>query len=757
MTQPARDRVAVIIDYGGVLAQQRVQPFFGMLATKLGAREEEVASVIAETTSHGHEYRANRIDGRAFWAVVCEHLDSPRLHWEDLQRLWAYSYKVSTATLSVLADIRRIPDVVLGQYSNEDRLRWLSGQRRYATEDLFDFSVLSWQVGALKGDPGFEAALQDQLESHGCTRAIIVDDKESHVAEAETLGHIGVHFLNHARLRFELERELRSASRDSRVRFPAGGDAVLQRNTQVVLLMEEHFARPLETTISRELGLHTRVDSRSVDEIVSSDLGDAHALVYSGRPISHALLEQAGRLRVVVKWGTGLDDIDLAAADRLGIDVIGLPSVNTVSVSEHAILLALAQLRRLDASVSALRRLQWTQSDIIAQGLDDLEGSTVGLVGFGSIGRSIWQRLKPFGVRCLYYKPSRLDPADEERIGVSYATLADLIRQSDVVILALPLTPASRNLISADLLRTTKDRCVLINVSRASIVEPSALADWLRNNADHRYATDVHAREPISAEDDLPARPNVLATPHVAGRSRRALHALNEACIKVLAEFIAGRTAHDRLRRKGHPQLEALDQPNGAVPSRPLTPESVSPPVPQERVLADRIVYAGQMFNVVARTIEVSPANIVTWEIVDKRTDSVGVVPMDEDGNVYLLEEYFGATNERGLALPKGLLARGENAEQAAARELREETGLAGKLEHLLTVSVSPGYLTQRTTLFLARGVHHVADPVSEPQFQAVRRMPVDKALALIEEGAITEARAVAALLMATRRVGLGT
>jgi ADP-ribose diphosphatase len=174
-----------------------------------------------------------------------------------------------------------------------------------------------------------------------------------------------------------------------------------------------------------------------------------------------------------------------------------------------------------------------------------------------------------------------------------------------------------------------------------------------------------------------------------------------------------------------------------------------------EIIVAERTVFRGRNFRVLERDIKLSESKTVTWEVLDKGTDSVAIVAIDEDTNVWLVEEYFGGANERCMCLPKGRIDPGEDPAETAARELREEIGMRGKLERLLTMSVSPGYLTQRTELFLATDLHPDPLPGDEVHHLAPVRIPLAGALDMCGQGVITEARTIGALMLVGRRLGL--
>jgi ADP-ribose diphosphatase len=173
----------------------------------------------------------------------------------------------------------------------------------------------------------------------------------------------------------------------------------------------------------------------------------------------------------------------------------------------------------------------------------------------------------------------------------------------------------------------------------------------------------------------------------------------------------------------------------------------------QETIVAERVVFQGRSLRVLERDIQLSESKTVTWEVLAKG-DSVAIVALDDDNFVWLVEEYFGAINERSLCLPKGRVDNGELPAAAAARELREEIGMGGELEHLITMSVSPGYLTQRTEVFLATGLHPDPLPGDEAHHLEIVRIPLSQAIEMCGQGAITEARTIAAIMFAGRKLG---
>ena len=173
----------------------------------------------------------------------------------------------------------------------------------------------------------------------------------------------------------------------------------------------------------------------------------------------------------------------------------------------------------------------------------------------------------------------------------------------------------------------------------------------------------------------------------------------------------------------------------------------------KEQILADDPIFEAGSLKVIRRRIRLSSGQEVEWQIIDKGWDSVAMVPVYPDGRVVLVEEYFGATDERSLCLPKGKIDPGEEAEDAALRELQEEVGLKGALELLSTVSLSPGYLTQRTHLFLATDLEPSQLEGDEVQFIQPRTLSLNEAYAMCLSGQISEARTVTGILLARDRL----
>jgi ADP-ribose pyrophosphatase len=168
-----------------------------------------------------------------------------------------------------------------------------------------------------------------------------------------------------------------------------------------------------------------------------------------------------------------------------------------------------------------------------------------------------------------------------------------------------------------------------------------------------------------------------------------------------------------------------------------------------EKVVSSKVIFQGRVFAVKELQVELAPGKIVSREVVDKGRDSIAVVPIDDHKRVYLISEYSAATDERTLCLPKGMIEPGESSEDAASRELEEEVGLRGSLRRLAVLTVSPGYLTQRTTIFLATQLQRGKRGGDEDHELEVHIMRLADVCSSIAAGRISEARTIAGIALA--------
>src|ERR1700687_1370207 len=250
-------------------------------------------------------------------------------------------------------------------------------------------------------------------------------------------------------------------------------------------------------------------------------LRNANAWIVATAPVSREMLETFPNLRVIAKRGVGYDQIDVAAAKELGRVVTYAPGGNGPSVADHTIALMLAVAKRLCEFRELMRAGNWS-----VQPVTELYQKTVGLVGFGRIGRGVAQRLKGFETTILAFD-EKPDLEYAKANGILFVDLPYLLRESDYVSLHLPLTPFSRNLINEAALSSMKETAILVNTARGGLVDEAALLRALRAGKIAGAGLDVllGEQDPAwrSVADELMSLPNVVVTPHVAGASREGL------------------------------------------------------------------------------------------------------------------------------------------------------------------------------------------------------------------------------------------
>jgi len=247
---------------------------------------------------------------------------------------------------------------------------------------------------------------------------------------------------------------------------------------------------------------------------------DAAFFVGGITPIPASLMDAAPGLRLIQKWGIGVDRIDLGAAETRGIPVAITAGANAAPVAEFTLLLMLAVLRRLPHRERQLRAGEWQEArqETRVQARQ-LRGKLVGLVGLGAIGREVARRVRGFEAEARYYDLRRAPPADEAALGVRFQELDALLSEADVVSLHVPLTPATRHLLSRERIGRLKPGAIVINTARGEIVDEAALAEALDVGTLGGAGIDVFGGEPPPADHPLLRlrSPGLVLAPHLAG------------------------------------------------------------------------------------------------------------------------------------------------------------------------------------------------------------------------------------------------
>jgi phosphoglycerate dehydrogenase-like enzyme len=249
-------------------------------------------------------------------------------------------------------------------------------------------------------------------------------------------------------------------------------------------------------------------------------LAECQFILVPDQPVRTEHLEAAPRLLTIQHQGVGYERIELAACRARGIPVCLTPEGTTVGVAEHTILLILAVYKRLLKAACGVRDGRWMQWELRG-GSFELAGKTLGLVGFGRIGREVARRALAFDAKIAFYDP--LVANVDERSVQRNNSLEDLVAVSDIVSLHLPVTIQTRRIVNADLLRRFKPTAILINTARGALVDESALVDALNSGRLAAAGLDVLDKEPPDPANPLLHSDNVLITPHIAAGTRDAL------------------------------------------------------------------------------------------------------------------------------------------------------------------------------------------------------------------------------------------
>ena len=237
----------------------------------------------------------------------------------------------------------------------------------------------------------------------------------------------------------------------------------------------------------------------------------------------------APRLKVISKWGTGIDSIDRDEASRLGIDVCNTPDAFTDAVADSVMGYVLAFVRRGPWMDKVMKSGQWEKVPGRA-----LHECTLGVIGVGRIGRAVFRRAKPFGPRLLGNDIIPVDSQFLHEVGIEMMTLHDLLANSDFISLNCDLNPTSHHLVNRETLGSVRHGAVLINTARGPVLEEQAFVEALRTGRLSGAALDVFEEEPLPSDSPLRAMENVLLAPHNANSSPSAWERVHRNTVKNL-------------------------------------------------------------------------------------------------------------------------------------------------------------------------------------------------------------------------------
>lgn len=241
-------------------------------------------------------------------------------------------------------------------------------------------------------------------------------------------------------------------------------------------------------------------------------------IVRSATKVNAALLEHAKHLRIVIRAGIGVDNIDVAACKARGIVVENTPRGNVVSAAEHAIALMMSLARQVPEATATTKRGVWEKTKFMGT---EITGKTLGIIGTGNIGAVVVDRAQGLKMKVVAFDPV-LTADKAKAMGVELVTLNELFARADVITLHVPLLPATRHILNDAAFEQMKPGVLLINAARGGLVDEDALLRAIESGKVRGAALDVFATEPVPADHPLLRREEVVVTPHLGASTHEA-------------------------------------------------------------------------------------------------------------------------------------------------------------------------------------------------------------------------------------------
>jgi D-3-phosphoglycerate dehydrogenase len=309
--------------------------------------------------------------------------------------------------------------------------------------------------------------------------------------------------------------------------------------SQVVVTDYPFDSLDIETEILRPLGCRI-VANKIIPAAaeLAQLVAEADQVMTVFAPLTAPVIAAMRRAKAIVRYGVGVDNVDIEAARARAIPVCNVPDYCMDEVADHALALMLAVTRQVVVQCNSLRSGKWGLVGPPAS-MKSLADLVIGVVGCGRIGCEVVRRLLGFKCRVLVYDPI-VEPAEVSRLGGKPATLDELLAASDVVTLHCPANAQTRHLLNRDTLSRMKTGAILINVARGALIDGEALIEWLERGRLAGAGLDVFDPEPLPAGSPLLSMPNVVVSAHVAAVSAKAIRKLRETAATIVAMSIQG-------------------------------------------------------------------------------------------------------------------------------------------------------------------------------------------------------------------------
>ncbi|MBQ4539095.1 MAG: 2-hydroxyacid dehydrogenase [Oscillospiraceae bacterium] len=277
-------------------------------------------------------------------------------------------------------------------------------------------------------------------------------------------------------------------------------------------------------------------------------VADADYIIAGGIPVTKDYIEAAKNLKMIQKWGIGVHKIDCVAADEKGIPVYITAGSNSVPVGELAMGLMFAVNRKIPYVDSTVRDGLWVKSKMRAQ-CQMIHGKTVGLLGIGNIAKEVAKMLRGFeNTNVIYYDVVKLTPEEEKFYNATYVSFEELIKESDILSIHVPLLPSTRHMVGKEQLDMMKPGAILINTARGGVVDELALIEALKSGKLRGAGLDSFEQEPINLDNELLKLENVVLTCHCGGGVADNVLHVTEHAFTNIAKFSKGEALNPKDR-----------------------------------------------------------------------------------------------------------------------------------------------------------------------------------------------------------------
>ena len=305
-----------------------------------------------------------------------------------------------------------------------------------------------------------------------------------------------------------------------------------------IVILDGHALNPgdLSWEWLKEFGSYTFYDRTAGEDLTIRRIGDADIILLNKTPITETVLACCPNLKLICVLATGYNVVDCAAAARRGIPVCNVPGYGTNAVAQFTFALLLELCNHVGLHSDSVHSGEWTACPDFCYWKTpqmELYGKTIGVIGYGTIGKAVGRIAEAMGMRVLKYSRTHYE-------GTDYVSLEELLRRSDIVSLHAPLFPETRHIINADTIAMMKPGAILLNTARGPLIDEAAVADALRCGKLRGAAVDVVDYEPIPASSPLLTAPNCIITPHMAWAPLEARQRILDITAESIRAFLRG-------------------------------------------------------------------------------------------------------------------------------------------------------------------------------------------------------------------------